>query len=172
MISVVSIVVVSVINWNWMLLYQTTYYRIVVKGSKSELRKKYSLCCLVGCKYFSTFSYKIYFIFNVNLFIYFNTVSQGTPGSPGLSGRTSPDLPNYSGRGQLGKSSNEYPLIVVLVVFVVLNHIYLKLMPFHSAAFTFQNGNNRPLFFRIATLHLKASPRHNSERDTKCSDTL
>ena len=79
---------------------------------------------------------------------------------------------NYSGRGQLGKSSNEYPLIVVLVVFVVLNHIYLKLMPFHSAAFTFQNGNNTPLFFRIATLRLKASPRHNSERDTKCSDTL
>ena len=158
-----------------MLLYQTTHYRIVVRGSKSELRKKYSLCRLVGGKYFSTFSYKIYFIFNVNLFTYFNTVfigSQGPPGSPGLSGCTSPDIPNYSGRGQLGKSSNEYPLIVVLVVFFVLNHIHLKLMPFHSAAFTFQNDSNRPLFFRIAKLHLKASPRHNSERDTICSDTL
>lgn len=59
-ILVVSIVVVSVINLNWVLLYQTTYYRIVVKGSKSELQKKYSLYCLFGCKYFSTFSYKMF----------------------------------------------------------------------------------------------------------------
>ena len=36
-------------------------------------------------------------------------------------------------------------------------------MPFHSAAFTCQNDSNRPLIFRIATLHLKASPHYNNE---------
>ena len=64
LISVVSSVIVAMIDQLKLDVAVTNYYySIVVKSSKNVLQKKFSLCCLLRCKFFSTFSFKIHYMF-------------------------------------------------------------------------------------------------------------
>ena len=64
LISVVSSVIVAMIDQLKLDVAVTNYYySIVVKSSKNVLQKKFSLCCLLRCKFFSTFSFKIHYVF-------------------------------------------------------------------------------------------------------------
>ena len=97
---------------------------------------------------------------------------RGIRGPPGPPGKSAQRRTNHSGGGQLGKSCNQYLLKVVFVDVIVFLIFFLTRLTWNFNTFsfrwffTFQDDKNRPLFFRIATLHFKAFPHHNSERDT------
>ena len=93
LISVVSSVIVAMIDQLKLDVAVTNYYySIVVKSSKNVLQKKFSLCCLLRCKFFPTFSFKIHYMFiSIHSFILQRFVGpQGPPDPPGILGRTVP----------------------------------------------------------------------------------
>ena len=96
---------------------------------------------------------------------------RGLRGPPGPPGKSAQQRTNHRGGGQLGKLCNLFFFSQNLFFFLTLFTWNFNAFPFGCFLF-FKTMLTNIFLFRIATLHFKAFPHHNSKRDTKCFNTM